>query len=64
MGLAENVTSVKRTAVAIGPFCKPYFADQQDPQEQSNLWTKRQEKIRPRVPYIKYSKTCLMKMLD
>lgn len=64
MGLAESMIAVKTLAVAIGPFCRPYFTDQQHPQEQSNLWTKRQEKIRPRVPYIKYSKAFLMKMLD
>jgi hypothetical protein len=44
MGLDESMISIKRLAVAIGSFCKPYFTDQQYPQEQSNLWTKRQEK--------------------
>jgi hypothetical protein len=45
MGLTENMISLKAPVGAIGPFCNPYFTDQQHPQERSNLWAKRQEKI-------------------
>jgi hypothetical protein len=45
MGLTENMISLKAPVGAIDPFCNPYFTDQQHPQERSNLWAKRQEKI-------------------
>jgi hypothetical protein len=45
MGLTENMISLKAPVGAIDPFCNPYFTDQQQPQEQSNLGAKRREKI-------------------
>src|SRR5215216_614899 len=44
-GLDRKYDIFKSTGGAIDPFCNPYFTDQQQPQEQSNLWAKRREKI-------------------
>jgi len=64
MGLTENMISLKAPVGAIGPFCNPYFTDQQHPQERSNLGQRDKKKFHPRVPWIRYSKASLVKMLD